>query len=73
MSSKAWYRSKTIWVNTIAVVLAAAELQLHLLKEVLPGGLFAWLAFVLPVINAALRARSAAALTLRKPKLESTS
>lgn len=55
MSCKRWYRSKTLWLNAIVLMLAAVETQLQVLKDVLPGGLFAWLAFGLPVANAALR------------------
>lgn len=52
---KPWYTSRTLWLNLIALLLAAAETQVGVLKDVLPGGLFAWLAFGLPVANAALR------------------
>lgn len=55
MTKKRWHRSKTLWLNALAVGLAAAEVQLHLLQDVLPGGLFPWLAFGLPVLNAMLR------------------
>jgi hypothetical protein len=52
---KPWYKSKTLWFNALALMLAAAETQLHVLQGALPGGLFTWLAFALPVANAALR------------------
>lgn len=52
---KPWYRSRTLWFNAICLALAAAEMQLNVLRGVLPGGVYAWLAFVLPVGNAALR------------------
>lgn len=52
---KSWWKSKTLWVNTAVLALAAAESQLHVVQSVLPGNLFAWLAFALPVVNAALR------------------
>lgn len=52
---KPWYRSRTLWFNAIALALAAAEMQLNVLQGFLPGGVYAWLAFVLPVGNAALR------------------
>jgi hypothetical protein len=52
---KPWYLSKTLWLNAVVLVLAAAESQLNVLQGALPGGLFAWLAFGLPVLNAALR------------------
>lgn len=55
MTTKPWYQSKTLWFNAIVLMLAAAEAQLGVIKDALPGGLFAWLAFVLPVVNALLR------------------
>lgn len=59
---KPWWRSKTLWVNAAMLALAAAETQLNVLQGVLPGGLFPWLAFALPVINAALRFITSTAL-----------
>jgi hypothetical protein len=67
MNSKRWYRSKTLWFNLVVLMLAAAESQLNVLQTVLPGGLYAWLAFVLPVGNAALRFITTTALTGAKP------
>ncbi|OYZ76010.1 MAG: hypothetical protein B7Y09_22425 [Polaromonas sp. 24-63-21] len=52
---KPWWKSKTLWVNAVVLALAAAESQLNVLQGALPGGLFTWLAFGLPVANAALR------------------
>lgn len=52
---KPWYQSRTLWFNAICLALAAAEAQLNVLQGHLPGGVYAWLAFVLPVGNAALR------------------
>lgn len=52
---KPWWQSKTLWVNALVLALAAAESQLQVLQGALPGGLFTWLAFALPVVNAALR------------------
>lgn len=65
MNSKRWYRSKTLWFNTIVLMLAAAESQLNVLQSVLPGGLYAWLAFGLPVGNAALRFITSSAITVK--------
>lgn len=62
MSSKRWYQSKTLWLNAIVLLAATVETQLQVLKDVLPGGLFAWLAFGLPVANAALRFITATAI-----------
>lgn len=65
MNCKRWYRSKTLWFNAIVLSLAAAESQLKVLEGVLPGGLYAWLAFVLPVGNAALRFITSTAITVK--------
>jgi hypothetical protein len=53
--AKPWYLSKTLWVNVIALALAAAEANLGLLSGHLPGGIYAWAAFGLPIINMVLR------------------
>ena len=60
---KPWWRSRTLWINAAVLALAAAETQINLLQGVLPGGLFPWLAFGLPVLNAALRFITAQGLT----------
>ena len=65
MNCKRWYSSKTLWFNVIVLALAAAETQLNVLQNVLPGGLYAWLAFVLPVGNAALRFITSTAITVK--------
>ena len=51
---KPWYRSKTIMLNLAVVTLAAAESSSGALRDVLPN-FYAVIAFVLPVLNAALR------------------
>lgn len=68
MNCKRWYRSKTLWFNAIVLALAAAETQLNVLQDVLPGGLYAWLAFVLPVGNAVLRFLTTTAVTVKADK-----
>lgn len=62
---KPWWKSKTLWVNAVVLMLAAAESQLNVLQGVLPGGLFPWLAFTLPVANAALRFITSTAITAK--------
>jgi hypothetical protein len=59
---KPWWKSKTLWLNGLVLMLAAAESQLNVLQGALPGGLFTWLAFGLPVANAALRFITSTAL-----------
>lgn len=52
---KPWWQSKIIWINLGALALAALEAGLSELRGYIPGGLFAWLAVGLPIINIALR------------------
>lgn len=54
-SRKAWWKSRTIRVNLLIGVLAAAESQLHLIQPLLPVNFFALVAFCLPLVNTALR------------------
>lgn len=51
-----WWENKVFWFNAIVLAAAAAEEQLGLLKDVLPGSVFVWVAFGLPVLNKAIRA-----------------
>lgn len=61
--TKPWWRSRTLWFNAVCLVLAAAESQLGVMKDVLPGGLYPYLAFGLPLGNAALRAITSSGVT----------
>ncbi|MFM9902154.1 MAG: hypothetical protein ACKVOT_14175 [Polaromonas sp.] len=63
LPTKPWWQSRTLWVNALVLALAAAEAQLNVLQGFLPGGLFAWVAFGLPVVNAALRFITSMAVT----------
>lgn len=65
---KPWWQSKTMWFNAMCLAAAAAESQLSVLKDVLPGGLYTWLAFVMPVGNAALRFISASGISVTGAK-----
>lgn len=58
-------RSRTLIVNAIALALIAAEAQLGLLQQVLPVNVYALAAFVLPVVNAALRLATNTGVSLR--------
>lgn len=66
MNCKRWYRSRTLWFNAAVLMLAAAETQLNVLQGVLPGGLYAWLAFILPIGNALLRFITTTAITVKE-------
>lgn len=61
---KRWYKSKTLWLNVVVVVLALAESQLNILQPVLPVNFYAVVAFGLPLLNAALRLITSQALSL---------
>lgn len=54
-AKKAWWKSRTIRINVLIGVLAAAESQLHLIQPLLPVNFFALVAFALPLVNTALR------------------
>ncbi len=49
------WKSKTYWVNLLILALAGAEMQLNLLQPALPVNVYALLAFLLPIVNVALR------------------
>ncbi|MGO1073209.1 hypothetical protein [Lysobacter sp. CA199] len=52
---KPWHRSWTLWVNLLAAVLVALETGLDVLRQIVPGNFYLYVALVLPLINAALR------------------
>ena len=54
-SRKAWWRSRTLWLNLLMMLLALAETNFRVLQPMLPVNVFAVIAFVLPIANAALR------------------
>lgn len=54
-ADKPWWESKIIWFNLFALALAALEASLSELRGHIPGGLFAWLAVILPIVNIGLR------------------
>jgi hypothetical protein len=53
--SKPWWQSKIIWVNLLALGLAALEANIAALQGHIPGGLLAWLTVALPIVNIGLR------------------
>jgi hypothetical protein len=64
---KAWYLSKTLWVNALVAALVALEAGTGLLQPFLPPHFYAIVAVSLPVINAVLRIVTTQGLALRKP------
>lgn len=55
MEQKAWWKSKTLWVNAVAAMLVALEAGTGNLQPLLPINLYTVLAVGLPIINALLR------------------
>lgn len=54
-SVKAWWKSKTIWVNSIVGLLVALEAATGALQPVVGPHFYAAIAIGLPMINAVLR------------------
>lgn len=63
--TRAWWKSWTLWINFVFLLLAQAEAQIGLLREVLPINVYALIAIVLPPLNIALRAITTAPLGKR--------
>jgi hypothetical protein len=63
---KAWYQSKTLWVNAIVAALAALEAGTGILQPFLPANFYAIVAVGLPVVNAILRIVTTQGLALAK-------
>jgi len=60
---KAWYLSKTLWVNAIVAALATLEASTGLLQPFLPANFYTLVAVGLPLVNAVLRVVTTQALT----------
>jgi hypothetical protein len=67
LPAKPWWHSRTLWVNVLVFVLAAAESRLGLLQPLLPVNVYELLALLLPVVNAWLRLVTTRAVSLRDP------
>lgn len=63
---KAWYQSKTLWVNVVVAALAALEAGTGILQPLLPANFYAIIAVGLPVVNAVLRIVTTQGLALTK-------
>lgn len=53
--TKSRLRSKTYWFNLVILALAGMEMQLQVLKPLLPIDVFQLIVFVLPIVNMVLR------------------
>lgn len=54
-ASKPWWRSRTLWLNVLVLLAAAAETRLQLLQPLLPVNVYSLVAFGLPLLNVLLR------------------
>ena len=52
---KSWWKSKTLWVNTVVAVLATLEAVTGMLQPYMPEHWYVAVAVGLPVINVVLR------------------
>lgn len=55
IETKPWWRSKTLWFNSIVAGLGALEASAHLLQPYLPGNIYGYGLALLTVGNAVLR------------------
>lgn len=62
--AKPWWKSRTLWLNLMVLLLAAAEAKLQMLQPVLKVDVYTWLSFGLPLLNLVLRTVTAQPLTL---------
>ena len=60
---KPWYRSKTLWFNTIVAMLITLEASAHLIQPYVPGNVYAYGMLILTIGNAALRIVTTQGLT----------
>lgn len=65
VTAKPWWQSKTLWLNLVAAVLIALELQFSVLQPLLPGNVYAWFSVALTMANAALRVITAVPVTFK--------
>jgi hypothetical protein len=66
VDTKPVWRSRTLWLNAAVMALAVAELRLGLLQPLLDVDVYALIAFVLPVANAALRLSTTTPVSYRQ-------
>lgn len=62
---KPWWQSRTLWVNFASGVGFALEIHYRALRPLVSPEVYQWLAILIPVVNAALRAITTAPLSFR--------
>lgn len=60
---KPWWKSKTLWFNTLIALMAAVEASTMLLQPHLPFNFYFALTVLMPAVNVALRFISTQELT----------
>lgn len=68
MTKKSWKKSRTLWFNAFCMGLIALEASTGVLKPVLGENFYVWMAGLLPVVNAFLRAFTSQPIKQSKAK-----
>lgn len=68
VEAKPWWKSRTLWVNLASAILVVLEVKYEAIKPLVSPEVYQWLALLIPVANAALRAVTTAPLSFgREP------
>lgn len=59
---KHWLKSRTLWINTVAAVMLAAEASLHLIQPIVGEKFYLLTSFALVLINVILRTLTTVAI-----------
>ena len=63
MTTKRWWRSRTLWFNALVAALAAAEASANLIQPYVAGNVYGWGLMLLTAGNAVLRIVTTQGLT----------
>ena len=66
---KAWWKSKTVWLNALVLTFGELERRLDLVQSVAPAEVYAGIAIALPVANIFLRGITSVPLGRRDEEL----
>lgn len=65
MTTKCWYKSRTLWFNALVAALAALEASAHFIQPYVAGNVYGYGLTLLTVGNAVLRIVSTQGITLK--------
>ena len=65
VSTKPWYKSKTLWFNVLVAALAALEASASMIKPFLKGNVYGYGLLILTAGNAMLRIITTQGLSLK--------